>query len=189
MKHAAVTFPALGLVLACLAFGEAFAQPPGKAEPVKVPVVAPRTEDVSTLDGIVRAYYDVISGPAGKRRDWARDRTLYIPDVRLVDLKRDPRGRPLPHVRSPQAFAEAVDAYLFEHGFYETEIHRLTRRFGDMAHVWSTYECREKPDGPITGRGINSLELFWDGTRWWIASASWTDERPDLPLPAEYLPK
>jgi hypothetical protein len=27
------------------------------------------------------------------------------------------------------------------------------------------------------------------GTRWWIASAAWTDERPDLPIPPEYLPK
>ena len=37
-------------------------------------------------------------------------------------------------------------------------------------------------------RGINSIELFWDGKRWWIANAIWTDETPGQPIPNEYLP-
>ena len=72
-------------------------------------------------------------------------------------------------------------------GFFEREIHRITRRFGNIAHVFSTYESRLTPDGPITDRGINSLQLFWDGTRWWIASATWDEERPDNPIPPEHL--
>lgn len=73
-------------------------------------------------------------------------------------------------------------------GFDEREIHRVTQRFGNIAHVFSTYETRAKPGGPILGRGINSIELFWDGKRWWIASAIWDDERPGNPIPKEYLP-
>ncbi len=157
-------------------------------EPATVSAAAPRAEDVATLDGIVRAYYEVISGPAGKR-DWARDRTLYLPDIRFVDIGTDPRGRPLPQVRSHQAFVSAMDAYLCANGFYESEIHRVTSRFGDLTHVWSTYECREKPGGPVTARGINSLQLYWDGARWWIAAAAWTNEGPGRPIPPEYLPK
>jgi len=68
------------------------------------------------------------------------------------------------------------------------EIHRTTERFGNIAHVLSTYESRTKLSGPVIARGINSIELFWDGTRWWIASAIWDDERPDNPIPAQYLP-
>jgi hypothetical protein len=44
------------------------------------------------------------------------------------------------------------------------------------------------PRARAAGRGINSIELFWDGKRWWIASAVWDDERPDNPIPREYLP-
>jgi hypothetical protein len=47
---------------------------------------------------------------------------------------------------------------------------------------------RERADGPVFGRGINSIELFWDGARWWIAAAQWDDERPGNPIPKEYLP-
>ena len=77
---------------------------------------------------------------------------------------------------------------MVKEGFYESEIHRVTQRFGNMAHVFSTYESRLKADGPVIARGINSVQLFYDGTRWWIASCVWDDERPDNPLTPEYLP-
>lgn len=84
---------------------------------------------------------------------------------------------------------EVRHGHLGKEGFYETEIHRLTERYGAMAHVWSTYECRASKDGPVTDRGINSLELFWDGARWWIACAVWSDGTPERPIPSRYLPE
>ena len=33
-----------------------------------------------------------------------------------------------------------------------------------------------------------ALQLFWDGNRWWISGVAWDDERPDNPIPAEFLP-
>ena len=36
-------------------------------------------------------------------------------------------------------------------------------------------------------RGINSIELFWDGKRWWIVTIFWQGEGPDNPLPEKYL--
>jgi hypothetical protein len=77
---------------------------------------------------------------------------------------------------------------LVRDGFTEREINRVVRRFGNVAHVFSTYEF-SSDDGKEKGRGINSIELFWDGTRWWISSASWDEERPNNPIPKEYLPK
>jgi hypothetical protein len=148
---------------------------------------APRPEDVATIDGMVKAYYEVVSGPAGQPRDWARDRTLYIKDVRFVRVDADAKGKPVPRIMSHAQFVEASKG-LEKRGFFEKEIHRVTRRFGPIAHVWSTYESREKEDGPVTQRGINSLELFWDGQRWWIAGSVWTDETKENPIPAEYLP-
>ena len=54
------------------------AQAPARRH-VVVPTVAPRPADVATVDAVVKAYYDVITGPAGQPREWSRDRSLYIP--------------------------------------------------------------------------------------------------------------
>jgi hypothetical protein len=156
---------------------------------VDVPSIAASPADVSTLDGIIKAFYDVISGPAGQPRQWSRDRTLYIPDVRFVAMSVDKAGHPVAHIATHQQFVDDSNAYLLKEGFYEQEIHRVTQRFGNIAHIWSTYESRNQANGPIIARGINSIELFWDGSRWWIASNIWDDERRDNPIPQEDLPK
>jgi hypothetical protein len=155
---------------------------------VAVATIAPRPEDVATVDGILRAFYDVISGPAGQPRQWARDRTLYIHDVRFVSLSTDSAKHVQADVMDHQTFVDRADPGVVRRGFFETEIHRTTERFGNVVHVFSTYEMRERAEGPVFGRGINSIELFWDGARWWIAGAEWDDERPDNPIPTEYLP-
>lgn len=159
-----------------------------KSQSVDVPAIAPRAEDVSTIDGIIKAYYEVISGPAGQPRQWSRDRTLYIPDIRFVAVSEDKNGQARAQIASHQQFVDASDPMLVKDGFYESEIHRVTQNFGHIAHVFSTYETRQKKDGPVIARGINSIELFYDGKRWWIASAIWDDERPDNKIPPEYLP-
>ena len=154
---------------------------------VPVATIPPRPEDVATIDGMVRAYYEVVSGPAGQPRDWARDRTLYIQDLRFVQVDVDKSGKLVPRITSHQEYADGADG-LSKTGFFEKEIHRVTERFGPIAHVWSTYESRRTESGPVIMRGINSIELFWDGKRWWIANAIWTDETKDNPIPKEYLP-
>jgi hypothetical protein len=155
---------------------------------VEVPTIAPRDEDVATIDDVIKAFYEVISGPAGQARQWSRDRTLYIPDVRFVAMSEDKSGKPRAQVVSHQQFVDESNAIIVKDGFYESEIHRVTEKFGHIAHVFSTYESRVKADGPVIARGINSIELFYDGKRWWIASNIWDDERPNNPLPGEYLP-
>lgn len=158
----------------------------GAQEPVPASRAADPA-DVETLDGIVAAFYDVVSGPAGRPRDWARDSTLYLPGVRFTVVRREADGtlaaRTLDHGTWAAAAAPAL-----ERGFFEREIHRETRRFGPIADVFSTYEWSRTEDGPTGGRGINSLQLFHDGSRWWITAALWADEEPGTPIPAEYLP-
>jgi len=181
----------LQIVLALCLFGAAgpAQQPKGPAKPqaVDVPTIEPRPEDVATIDGVIKAYYEVISGPTGQPRQWSRDRTLYIPDIRFVAMSEDKNGHPRAHIASHQQFVDASNDMLVKEGFYESEIHRSTQKFGNIAHVFSTYESRIKAGGPVIARGINSLELFYDGKRWWIASAVWDDERADNPIPQEYL--
>jgi len=175
------------LPLSLLVTVPAQAQQPAPAH-VAVATVAARPEDVGTLDGILKAFYEVISGPAGQPRQWSRDRTLYIPNVRFVSLSRDSAGAIHADVVDHQTYVNRTNDYFVRVGFFEREIHRTTHRFGDVVHVFSTYDMRQRADGPAIGRGINSVELFWDGTRWWVAAVLWDDERPDNPNPAEYLP-
>ena len=166
----------------------ALAAEPKKPAHVQVATIPPRPEDVATIDGIVKAYYEVVSVPAGAPRQWDRDRTLYVKDVRMVSNHVGKDGKPVATVMSHQDYVDRTDPFLAKEGFDEHEIHRTTQRFGTIAHVFSTYESRKTPGGPVIARGINSLELFWDGSRWWVAGVIWDDERPDNPIPKEYLP-
>ncbi|MGH9714915.1 MAG: hypothetical protein ACRD5M_16595 [Candidatus Acidiferrales bacterium] len=156
-------------------------------EHVEVPAIAPRAEDVGSLDGIMKAFYTVISGPAGQPREWSRDRTLYISGVRFVSMNENEKGEPVAHVMDHQQFVDSSNEMVVTKGFFEWEIHRETKRFGNIAHIFSTYESRITKDGPVIARGVNSIELFWDGKRWWIASAIWDDERKDNPIPKDLL--
>ena len=160
---------------------------PPKRTHVRVPKIAPRTEDVSTLDGIIAAFYDVISGPAGKPRQWSRDRTLYIPEIKFLEPRRS-KDQITSLVMGHQSYVDRVNAPMVKDGFYEREIHRVTQTFGNITHVYSTYESRNSENGPVIARGINSIELMYDGKRWWITFAQWDDESPKNPIPKEFLP-
>jgi hypothetical protein len=175
------------LLLAAMVPARGEAQQPSPTH-VEVPTVAPRPDDVGTLDGILKAFYDVISGPAGQPRQWSRDRSLYIPNVRFVSLSKDSASAIHADVVDHQTYVDRTNDYFVRQGFFEQEIHRTTHRFGNIVHVFSTYDMRQRADGPSIGRGINSVELFWDGARWWISGVQWDDERPDNPIPSEYLP-
>lgn len=142
-------------------------------------------EDVETIDGIITAFYEVISGPAGEPREWDRDATLYLDGVQFTPV-RIVEGRPTAQLTTKDEFIELVDESVVESGFVEQEIHRVTRRFGQVADVASTYEWRT--EAGQTGRGINFIHLFSDGQRWWITHATWDSERDDNPIPPEYLP-
>jgi len=162
---------------------------PKHAPHVTVAKIAPRAEDVSTVDGIIKAYYDVISGPSGQPRQWARDATLYIPNVRFILMSERPGGKITANSMTHQEFVDTADASLGGKAFYEHEIHRITHRAGNIVHVFSTSAHSSSADGPVEGQSVDSLELFNDGTRWWIAGANiWELDGKNHPLPAEFLP-
>lgn len=154
---------------------------------VNVPTIPVRPEDVASIDAIMKAFYEVVSGPAGEPRQWSRDRSLYIPGVQFVSMNVNEKGEPVARVMDHQQFVDASDHQVVSKGFYEWEIHRETKRFGNIVHVFSTYESRITKDGPVIARGVNSVELFWDGKRWWIAGAIWDNERKDNPLTKDFL--
>ena len=142
-----------------------------------------------SIDEIVQALYETISGPAGVERDWSRFRSLLFPGARLVRTFVAPDGTPRATVMDARAYEDDTADTFRRESFYEAEVARRVERFGNIAHVFSVYEARHAPtDAKAFKRGINSVQLFNDGNRWWIVSVLWDNERDDNPIPEKYLP-
>lgn len=146
--------------------------------------------DVSTMDAVIAALYDVISGPAGQKRDWDRMRSLFLDGGRLVGTGRRPDGRYGHRTMTVDDYIAGNAELLEERGFFEKEIGRHTDPFGNIVQVFSSYEARfALTDKKPFMRGINSIQLWNDGTRWWIVSVFWQSENPDQQIPVRYLQK
>jgi len=174
----------LGCVLLILASGVGPTAAQNKPH-VERPVVAPRTADVNSIEGIVKASYETISGGVGVPRDWGRDRTLFDPDSRSVAVTVDPKtGAVTAKAKTEQEFADEGDAWMVKNGFTERELAHVIKRYGNVATVLSSYEGKTGAGGVIT-RGVNIFQLYFDGKRWWILSMVWDEERPGNPIPKE----
>ena len=169
-----------------LAAQQAAPSPP-PTQPVILTTPPAKPEDVGSIDAIIAALYDVISGPVGQARDWDRMRSLFVPGGRLMPLGQRPGGGVGVRIMEVTDYIALNGPNLERVGFREREIARRLERFGSLAHVTSTYEGRLETEG-TTIRGINSIQLMHDGTRWWVISVFWQAENPSLQLPPEYLP-
>ena len=157
-----------------------------QSEPhVKRPVIAARIEDVSSIEGIVKASYEVISGGVDVPRDWGRDRTLFDPESRSVAVVVDAKtGAVTTKAKTEQEYADGADSWMVRNGFTERELAHVIKRYGNVATVLSSYEGRTAA-GKDTTRGVNIFQLYFDGKRWWILSMVWDEERPGNPIPPE----
>ena len=145
------------------------------------------SRDVESIDAIVTAAYDGISGPAGEKRDWDRIRSLFISGARLIPTAKEAGKHDVdltPNILDIDGYIARVEPFFEKNGFYEKEIARRVEQFGQIAHAWSTYESRHDPSDAVPFmRGINSIQLFNDGRRWWILSIYWQHENASNPLP------
>ncbi len=198
MRRLAATITGLLTILAAAAFssGKARSQTEEEKEKEKPPAaVAAKPDDVKSIDAILAALYDTISGPPGGR-DWDRLRSLFLADARLIACGKAPqendKDKPANRARvlTVEAYIKLVEPRAKAEGFFEHEIARRVDRFGAVAQVFSTYELRHAAADPEPFvRGINSIQLFFDGTRWWAVTIFWDSERPGQAIPEAYLPK
>jgi hypothetical protein len=151
--------------------------------PAQVPAAKP--EDVKSIDNILAALYNVISGPAGER-DWNRFRSLFLPGATLTSAGKDRDGIIRVRPRTVEGYVTGAGGYFSQHGFFESPIVSRVQAFGNVAQVFCSYESRGAAGEAPFARGINSLQLAHDGKRWWIVSILWDEERPDNPLPKEF---
>ena len=176
----------LAALAALLAFGSSLAFA-GSTDAAASAAKPARASDVASVDAVVAALYDVISGPAGAPRDWDRMRSLFAPDGRMAAVGARPDGSYAMRSMTVDGYIERNTKNFATAGFFETELARTTETFGQIVHVFSTYEARHAPADKPFMRGINSIQLYHDGSRWWISSVLWRGEDAKLALPARYL--
>lgn len=144
--------------------------------------IVPVAEE-QAIDKLVARVYAAISGPAGPR-DWEAFKALFVPEARLV-----PVGDKGPLVLDVQGYIDRAGAMMAKEGFYESEVARRVERYGNVAHVFSTYESRHAPGEAPFARGINSIQLVRTPAGWRVLHIVWQSETPTLPIPSGYLPK
>lgn len=152
----------------------------------KVPAAKP--EDVKSTDAILGAIYDVISGPAGER-DWKRFRSLFLPQARFTHVGTGPDGSKVVITWNVDEFVRDAGEVFAKEPFYEKAIVNRSESFGNIIQVFSSYESRHSPTDKPFERGINSIQLLNDGTRWWVLSILWDTERAGNPLPEKFAGK
>lgn len=169
------------LVLAVTVLAPSLSAQSSDAIVTTVPECLPTT----TLDEMVKALDDAISGPANKDRTCLRQ--VLLPEARLTPMAPLESGGLAPHPLT-------VDNWMAMVGtrgstpIYERQVKVGTETYGHIAHLWSTYELRPTPDGKATARGINSIQAAFDGKHWRVFEILWQAETREEPVPAKYLP-
>jgi len=145
--------------------------------------------DVASVDSIMKAVYDVISGDAGQKRDWDRFGTLFHKDAKLIPSGKNPQtGVQGARFLTPEDYITRNGPMLEQNGFHERELARHVDQYGNIAQVFSTYvSFHKKDDKDPFMRGINSFQLMNDGKRWWVINIYWQAETPDNKIPEKYL--
>tara|TARA_R110000868_G_scaffold166824_1_gene401012 strand:+ start:2075 stop:2626 length:552 start_codon:yes stop_codon:yes gene_type:complete len=147
-------------------------------------------EKVKTLDSTIETLYAVISGEKGEARDWKLFKYLFKPEAKLIPTGKNNEGEFMVRYMKPDDYVKDSGKWLVENGFFEKEIYRKTDGFGNIAQVFSTYESfKSKADEKPFMRGINSIQLLYDGQRWWVINIFWTQETEYNIIPKAYLPK
>lgn len=146
----------------------------------------PIEEAAQTPAGLIEALYGMVSIDPGPEPDWEMFRDVFLEEALLVF---SPRGTQPMRPMSVGGFIQDWkdffrDAELEERGFYETIAAMKVTEFGSIAHAFVIFEPRYGEGGPdIQLRGLDSIELSHDGTRWWVAAITTDFEGPGKTIP------
>jgi len=142
-----------------------------------MPTPMVRSSDVATLDAILHAFYETVSGAVGRPRDRDRFRSLFLPSGRLMPIVSMAGEKAGARLLSTEDFIRRVEPIFALEDFWERETSRQTETVGHFAHVLSLYDSLRCPDGPPFEHGVNSIQLLNDGLRWWIVNVMWNTSR------------
>ncbi|CAM3054773.1 hypothetical protein [Flavobacterium frigoris] len=160
----------------------------GNLQQVKTKKNFPLIEDVATIDGLMKTFYEVVSGEAGEKRQWERDFSIHNPNA-IYSYMSNANGEFKQVTLTVKDFHKETDDMVVNSAFYETEINREVKVFGNIANVWSTYETRLEKNGFVARRGINSVQLFYANNKWEIISLVFDRETENNRIPQPFDPK
>jgi len=184
MKHLLISTAFLAC-MNCLTITSSFSQV-NTAPAVSTTINTKYAKDVSSESNIIAALYDVISGEAVDARNWERFKYLFVKEALLIPTNKNATGVYGYRTMTPDDYITMFSSRV-KTGFFENELKHEVNSYGTIAHVFSTYETRETKNGPITNRGINSIQLFYDQNRYYIVNVLWCAESMGFTLPSAHL--
>ncbi len=136
---------------------------------------------VKTIEGTIGEIYKIISGERGENRNWEAFRQLFTPDAQFSVLSHDKTGNGKVKTFTLEEFVRVgMDAYEKD-GFVEKPLKTVINQYNGIANVFQSYYAKELD---FEEEGVNSLQLIFDGKRWWITSVLWTSNGNGVELPA-----
>ena len=141
-------------------------------------------KDVKSVDAIINAYYDVVSGSSSE--PWEFERDKYIHSKNAIITRLDENGKAESHTLEAEYIPIGLSP---KEDFYEKELKRVVSKFGNIAQVWSAFEIRTDPKTESNIRGLNSIQLHYENGRWWIDSWTCEMESKKNNLVTEFLNK
>jgi hypothetical protein len=145
-------------------------------------------DDTTSVQNILDAYYDCISGPIGEKRDFNRFKNLFHSSASFTYSywNKEQTKASTMVFKTVDEFIEKLDN-LDKKGFYEYEIANTINEFGSVVQVFSTYTFKVEDKSIESKTGITSYEILFDGERYWIFSMFWTIESERFKIPEKYL--
>lgn len=143
--------------------------------------------DREAIHALVTELYALVSGPGERKRDWRREAELFLPGARMIRTVVDGDGVARPEFISAAVYPENFERKMEGRDFFEFGINNIIEQFGQIAHVFSSYEAWEDAaQTKFIKRGINSIQLYRIDGQWRIAGMVWDDERPGLVMDERY---
>ena len=138
--------------------------------------------DVESIDAIINAYYDVISGASDEAWQFERDKFIHAKNALIIRL--DENGIADSHTLEAEYIPMGLEP---KEDFFEKELKRKVSHFGNIAQVWSAFEIRNDPEIASEIRGLNSIQLHYENGRWWIDSWTCEMESDQNPVVAAFM--
>jgi hypothetical protein len=142
---------------------------------------------METLETTLNALYASISFTSGTKPRLDVLRALFLPQGLLINNNTPAT----PVVMSVEEFCGVVETAMASGNlteFHEKEVARIIEVFGNIAHVFSTYEARfdEASVEPFSV-GINTIQFIRTGGKWLVSAMAWNDQTAEERIPAGYL--
>ncbi|WP_158790357.1 hypothetical protein [Granulicella sp. L60] len=147
-----------------------------------------RPADVASPEALLAALHDSVSGPQGPV-DWDRFRSLFLPSARLGSTRTDVNGVTRITSSTVEELISSGAAEREKVPWYEEILVKHLERFDHIAVAFYSHDDRSSLQGPPIQQSVNVCVMLYDGSRWWIQSASWEAVPKFRSLPPELDPR